>query len=113
MEREWPSPVLVRAHLGATVVGLVLMVAGLAWAGWHQGQLLNQAAVPFGDITKALTPWFAVRAAACAVLLVGHLAFLINLAWIACPFCAGGAPAQFRNPPVLSLVKDPAAEGHA
>ncbi len=105
-EREWRSPALVKAHFGATVLGVLLLTAGLAYGGWQQGQMLNDAAVPFGDITKALTFWFTFRSLGLMLLLVGHVAFLINFVWIACPICSQGtAPAQFRNPPALEVVK--------
>lgn len=113
-EREWRSPLLVRAHFVATAVGVVLLTAGLAYAGWTQGRMLNDAAVPFGAITQSLTFWFTFRSIGLILLLVGHVAFLINFAWIACPIGSKDtAPVQFPNPPALSLTKGPAAEGHA
>ena len=114
LEREWHSAVLVKAHFGATVLGVAVLTVGLAAAGWQQGHLLQDAALPFGDITQAMTNWFALRSAGLALLLIGHIAFLINFAWIICPFnSSGSAPAQFRPPPVLPLSQGPAAEGHA
>jgi len=113
-EHEWRSPTLVRAHVWATVLGVLLLTFGLAYAGWHQGRLLNDAKVPFGDITRDMTAWFALRTGGFVLLLVGHLAFLINFVWIACPFNSRSTPlAQFRTPPALSLAKGPATEGHA
>ncbi len=113
-EREWRSPALVKAHVGATVLGVLLLTIGLAYAGWTQGQMLNNATVPFADITKALTFWFTFRSVGLMLLLVGHVAFLINFIWIACPlFSQGVTPAQFQNPPALSLPKVSATEGHA
>jgi cytochrome c oxidase cbb3-type subunit 1 len=108
--KEWRSAALVKLHFGATALGVVLMVAGLAYAGWHQGQLLNDAAVPFTEITKAMSFWFAFRTVVLGLLLLGHVAFLINFIWIACPINSQGtAAATFRTPPELSLAK----EGHA
>ena len=105
-EREWRSPALVKAHFGATVLGVLLLTAGLAYAGWHQGHLLNNPAVAFADITRAMSSWLAFRSVILALLLVGHVAFLINFYWIACPFSSRAtAPAQFRNPPDLEVVK--------
>lgn len=113
-ERAWRSPALVKAHVGATVVGVLLLTVGMAWAGWEQGRLLNNATIPFADITKMLTFWFTLRSVGLMLLLVGHVAFLINFFWIACPlFAQGGTPAQFQNPPDLGLPKAPATEGHA
>ena len=48
------------------------------------------------------------------VLLVGHVAFLINFVWIACPFNSQGTPvAQINPPPALSLSNPAAKESHA
>jgi cytochrome c oxidase cbb3-type subunit 1 len=114
MEREWRSPALVKAHVGATVLGVVLLTAGLAAGGWQQGHLLNDGTVPFGEVTQALTFWFTWQSVVLGLLLVGHLAFALNFFWIACPFNSGhSAPAAFRNPPDLTLPAAPAKEGHA
>jgi cytochrome c oxidase cbb3-type subunit 1 len=97
-------------HFGATALGVLLMVAGMTYAGWMQGRLLNDAAVPFSDFTKAMSFWFAFRTGVFGLLLLGHVAFLLNFIWIACPINSQGtAAATFRPPPDLSLAK----EGHA
>ena len=112
-EREWRSPAMVKAHLGATVIGLVLLTVGLGGGGWQQGTLLNNPEVTFGVLTQVMTSWFVVRTVGLGLLFVGHVAFLLNFFWIACPFCSRGtAPAQIENPPDLSLP-GPAPEGHA
>jgi cytochrome c oxidase cbb3-type subunit I len=111
---EWRSGALVKAHFGTAVLGVALLTFGLASAGWNQGQMLNNDAIAFSDITKALTFWFTFRSVGLGLLFIGHLAFLINFAWIACPLWSNRATAiQFRNPPALSLTKGPATEGHA
>jgi cytochrome c oxidase cbb3-type subunit 1 len=111
---EWRSGALVKAHFGTAALGVALLTFGLASAGWNQGQMLNNDAIAFGDITKALTFWFTFRSVGLGLLFIGHLAFLINFAWIACPFLSNRATAiQFRNPPALSLTKGSASEGHA
>ncbi len=110
MGREWRSPALIKLHLSATVLGVLLMVVGLGYAGWHQGHLLNDAAVPFADMTKAMSFWLFFRSVVLGLLLVGHAAFLLNFLWIACPVNSMGSPAaSFRTPPDLTLAK----EGHA
>ena len=113
-EREWRSPALVKMHFSATAVGVVLLVAGMLFAGWKQGVMLNDKEVPFAAITQMLSGWLALRSVVFGLLLLGHLAFAINFGWIVCPLrSAGATPAHFRNPPPLGLAKDPAAEGHA
>jgi cytochrome c oxidase cbb3-type subunit 1 len=109
--REWRSTALVQAHFGATVLGVVLMTIGQAGAGWQQGHLLNDPAVAFLDITKALAGWHTFNSAALVVLLLGHAAFLLNFIWIACPVNSLGTPAaQINPPPALGLA---VKEGHA
>ena len=106
--REWRSPALIKVHFGATALGVLLMVAGLAYAGWMQGKLLNDAAVPFTDITKAMSFWFAFRTLVLGLLLLGHVAFCINFIRHACPFnFANVPPAQIRTPPALNLEVHP------
>lgn len=106
--KEWRSGALIKVHAGATTLGVILMVVGLAYAGWHQGNLLNEPTVPFRDVTNAMTFWFAYRTGVLGLLLVGHVAFLLNFIWISCPINSQGtAAASFRTPPALSL------EGHA
>ncbi|MBI3884813.1 MAG: cbb3-type cytochrome c oxidase subunit I [Opitutae bacterium] len=109
--RAWRSGALVRAHCGATALGLVVLTVTLLAAGWQQGKLLNDPAVPFADLTKAMLPWFTARSVALMLLAVGHLAFFVNFCWSVCPFgSAAEAPAEFHLPPAMSL---PAKEGHA
>jgi cytochrome c oxidase cbb3-type subunit 1 len=104
--KAWRSPALIKAHYLATAVGMVALVAGLAYTGWHQGELLNTATLPFAEITKAMTPWFAFRTIALMLLTIGHAAFFINFAWIACPVSSLSTPvAVFRNPPALEGQK--------
>ncbi len=104
--REWRSPALVKIHLGATVVGVLLLTVGLGWAGWTQGHMLNDATVGFTDISKAMTAWFTLRTGGLAILLLGHVAFLLNFAWIACPFnFADTATARINPPPALEVLK--------
>jgi cytochrome c oxidase cbb3-type subunit 1 len=104
--QAWRAPVLISAHYVATVLGLVALIVGLFAAGWQQGLLLNDATVPFADITKTLIPWLTFRSVALMLLSVGHVAFLINCAWIACPiFLSGTAAAAGNNPPELEAHK--------
>ncbi|HEY0863378.1 MAG TPA: cbb3-type cytochrome c oxidase subunit I [Lacunisphaera sp.] len=106
--KEWRSTALVKLHFGATALGILLMVVGLSYAGWTQGRLLNDATVSFTALTQAMTFWFAFRTGTLGLLLIGHVAFLINFVWIACPINSQGtATATLRTPPALSL------EGHA
>jgi cytochrome c oxidase cbb3-type subunit 1 len=114
--REWYSPLLIKAHFGATVVGMALIIVALAVGGWQQGHLLNDASVPFSDITKVLSLWFTVHSIGLIILLAGHLAFLINFLLITVPISVKGTVlAQFKNPPDLIVPPSASAatEGHS
>ena len=109
--KEWRSAALVQTHFVASALGILLMTVGLVAAGWQQGQLLNDPAVKFVDITRALAGWHTYHSVVLGVLLIGHVAFMINFAWIACPVNSRGTPvAQINPPPALSLA---GKEGHA
>ncbi len=112
--KQWRSSALVKAHVGTAGLGVLVLVVGIAYAGWHQGTMLNNDAVAFGDISKALTFWFTFRSVIFALLLLGHVAFFINFLWVACPINSRGTAAiQFRNPPALSIAQGSVPEGHA
>jgi cytochrome c oxidase cbb3-type subunit I len=122
--KQWRSSALVQAHFGATVVGVLLVIIGLGAGGWQQGGLLNHVTsatdaqgnvvhtfASFADITKALAGWHTLVTGGFAVLLIGHVAFLINFVWIACPINSQRtATAVINPPPALGLA---AKEGHA
>lgn len=105
----WHSSALVVTHYWASIVGLLVLVVGLGYGGWQQGQMLN-GTVAFSEITTALKPWLMARSVALMVLLVGHLAFVLNFFWTAAgALTKTGAPATFRNPPAIT---DAAVEAH-
>jgi len=109
--KEWRSSALVKAHFGATVVGAVLLALGLGAGGWQQGGLLNDPGVSFTDLSRALSGWHMLNTVGFGVLLVGHLAFLINFIWIACPVNSQGTVSvTIPVPPALALA---GKEGHA
>lgn len=109
--KEWRSAALVKAHFGATLVGVILLTLGLGAGGWQQGGLLNDPAVAFTDLSRALSGWHLLNTVGFAVLLVGHLAFVINFIWIACPVSSRGtANVTIPVPPALALA---GKEGHA
>ena len=112
-ERDWRSPALVKAHVGATIIGILLLTVGLAAGGWQQGHLLNDATVPFIEITKALSFWLTLRSVGLMLLLVGHLAFLINFVWIACPICSRFTTSGQISHPTDLGSKSATAEGSA
>ncbi len=111
--KAWRSPALIKAHYGTVVLGILALVVALGVGGWQQGEMLANKDVVFGDITKAMSTWLALRSGGLILLLLGHVAFLVNFVWIACPVGSSGTePAAFRNPPALSLPNESAVGGH-
>ena len=109
--KVWRSPALTTVHFGATVLGILGLFIGLAGAGSKQGHLLADASVPFANITNTLAGWHAFISVSLGLLLLGHVAFFINFAWISCPVNSRGtAAAKIPVPPAMSLA---AKEGHA
>jgi cytochrome c oxidase cbb3-type subunit 1 len=117
-DREWQSSALVKVHFATAVLGIALLVVALGAGGWIQGHLLNNEAVETGSLfsilAKELSVWFTVRSVGVALLLLGHVAFLINFGWQSWAiFSKNSKVAAFRNPPALSLTKVSVTEGHA
>ncbi len=111
--KAWRSNALVTTHAYATLLGVIVLVAGLFIAGWQQGVMLNDAKVAFADITKAMQPWFLFRTIVLMLLTLGHVAFAINFVWVACPFSSQSTPeAALSAPPALGLPDGHAAGGH-
>jgi len=109
--KVWRSSALTGIHFGATALGIVALFIGLAGAGCKQGHLLADASVSFATITSGLAGWHAFNSVALGLLLVGHVAFFLNFAWISCPINSRGtAAAQIPVPPVMTLA---GGEGHA
>ncbi len=97
--KAWRSAALVRTHLGATIVGLVLVSIAYAASGWTHGDLLSQANVSYAEILKELRPWFLLTTAGLGVLVIGHLSFLLNFVLTACPCCGASCPAAIISAP--------------
>ena len=77
---EWPKPHLLRAHWLLSVIGVVLVTGALLMGGWVQGQKLHDSAILAVLVTKGTTMWIALSTLGILLLLVGQIAFLMNLA---------------------------------
>jgi cytochrome c oxidase cbb3-type subunit 1 len=82
--RAWLSAGLIRAHLGLSAVGILLLVVCLAAAGASQGRLLLDASKPFTEITRTVRPWLIGACAAQAILLLGNIILAVNFYGSAC-----------------------------
>lgn len=76
--REWAVPALTTGHRFLVVLGVVVLVASLAFAGWTQAADLANASVAYSDIVAHLRPALLVAAAAQLVLLAANLLLLVN-----------------------------------
>lgn len=110
--REWGAPALVRAHFWAAALGLGLFTVASLVGGFRQGALLNDPAVAFGDITRAIAPWLAARSVALILLAIGHLAFALNVLWALCPINSGKCRVAVVVPPP-DLAASARSEAHA
>jgi cytochrome c oxidase cbb3-type subunit 1 len=104
--RAWLSGALVKAHLGLTVCGILLLLASLTLASVTQSQEILDAKIPFGDIFAHVRPWLTGAVIAQGLLLLGNLAFLLNFYVTSCRILNISAPAWFNEP---SAMETPAS----
>jgi cytochrome c oxidase cbb3-type subunit I len=96
--KSWLSPFFTRAHLVLTLLGVVLLVGSLAFAGSAQGHDLLDASVGFDAIAAHMKPWLLVASAAQLVLVLANTIFLVNSYGTMCEILKLSKPAVF-NPP--------------
>ena len=81
-QREWPSLGLISIHFWGCFLGLVLYVAPLSLGGILQGLAMNDASIPFLKVVEGTLPFLQIRTVAGLFLALGHVAFVVNLAWL-------------------------------
>jgi cbb3-type cytochrome oxidase subunit 1 len=90
-DRAWGSDGLIKLHLGAAGLGLLLLVGGLAGAGVKQGLELNDAGNTFAVIFDSVRPWLLVATAGVGLQLLGGVFLAVNLALQLQPESGGAA----------------------
>ena len=88
-----------KIHFWLNVLGVLLLVGALAIGGIQQGRALGRAATPFLDVTRATLPFLRVSTMGDLFLLLGGLAFLVNLGGLlrgCCKKCCGTKPEVAR-----------------
>lgn len=103
--KAWYSGGLVRVHITLTLLGILLLLAGLVGASLVQSRGLLDPKVAFSDITRGTSGGLSLASAAEAILLLGNILFLANFYLTSCEILNISKPAAF-NPPT-------AAETHA
>lgn len=84
--RPWWSSVLIGAHFWLSLAGLVIGMGSLTVGGWLQGQALADGKVAFADVAAHTVPWLQAATLGGVLLVIGHLAFALNLVKLAlCP----------------------------
>ena len=83
VQTEFPAPGLVRVHFWLALVGVLLLIGPLTAAGIIQARDLQNPDVAFMTTVKSTLPALRVSTTGIALLAVGHLLFLYNLAALA------------------------------
>jgi cytochrome c oxidase cbb3-type subunit 1 len=79
----WNQAGLTFAHLGLSLVGLVLAGASYGVAGWVQGQNLAMATVSMASANEGLAKYLMFHSLGVAALLAGQLAFALHVVSVA------------------------------
>lgn len=94
--RPWFSAQLRTAHLALALLGVLLLVVGLAFAGLVQGAALNDPAVSFAEIAERMKPGLLVATGGQGLFLAGTLAFAVNFFKSVCTKGSAGEPVEER-----------------
>jgi len=76
--RSWASRGLVRGHFAVYSIGILLLAACLAAAGWVQGWALNDPKTAFADIAEQTRGWLLGATAAQGLLLFADILLAVN-----------------------------------
>jgi cytochrome c oxidase cbb3-type subunit I len=108
--RSWPSGALITAHYWSSVAGIIIVVTTLVLAGIVQGNAINdpEAFPLFTDVAARYSGYLVGTVLGFLTLLVGQLAFLVNilLAIYEASFgksTASELEALFPRPPALEV----------
>lgn len=88
LKREWPNAFLIKVHWWMCAMGILLMVCALQIGGWVQGLQMNALttegtpAYSFIEVMNNTKPWLWARSISGLMLMVGHIAFAINVFWM-------------------------------
>jgi cytochrome c oxidase cbb3-type subunit 1 len=97
--RPWWSASLLGAHFWLSLSGLLLGMVSLSVGGLLQGGALAEGTVAFADIAARTQPWLQAATLGGVLLVVGQLAFAVNLVkTVLCP-CHRAATAAAPTPP--------------
>lgn len=107
--QPWPSGALITAHFWSSVAGVIMVVGSLVLAGIAQGSAINNVeAYPlFSDIAAQYSGYLVATVLGFLTLLVGQLAFLVNILIAIYQTCFAKTAADptllFPNPPAMEV----------
>lgn len=96
VKREWPSAFLIQVHWWMCALGIILMAVALQVGGWIQGLQLNAidedgtVKYTFMEVVRNTIPWLWMRSISGFMIMIGHIAFAINVFWMILPVFKGG-----------------------
>jgi cytochrome c oxidase cbb3-type subunit I len=76
---EWSSARMIKIHFWGSSVGVVAYGLALCWAGWQQGLMMIDPAIPFLKIVEYLKPYLILRSVAGMAMTIGHIALAISV----------------------------------
>jgi cytochrome c oxidase cbb3-type subunit 1 len=91
---EFPSRLL-RAHLWLAGVGVLFLVLALAIGGLVQGFQLQDANVPFTNVSKGTLMFLRASTIGDLLIALGNVMFLVNVAGVVTRFCRTRAVAAY------------------
>ena len=100
---DWPSAGLIYLHFWGSASGITIIVLALLIGGLVSGTRMNDAGIPFIEVSQSLVIWLKVNSIGLVCLAVGHVAFAINFFWMLASLKTA-YPANGSN--VLESVKE-------
>ena len=85
---NWASQALTKAHFLGSAIGIAMVFVALTFGGISQGWKLADPNVPFLNIMKGTIPFVGVSTLGLTALLLGQIAFAVNLGCVLRTFCA-------------------------
>ena len=96
--RDWTLPTFVSGHGSLYMLGVVVSVLSLGWAGLAQDALLNHSQTPFAEILAQLKTPLLLHTAGQFALLAGNLLLLVAFLRSAAASCCREAGASVLRP---------------
>ena len=77
--RVWPMPGLIRLHFWSVIIGFAIYFVSLTIGGWLQGQAMLDPARAWIESMELTRPYLVARSLGGSLMVLGHLAFAVNL----------------------------------